>query len=310
MQVFGSGPTVPAARFDARDPRAGIIEYPGMNTSASFEGTPISRVREYWNARPCNIRHSPKPVGSREYFDEVEARKYFVESHIPRWADFARWQGKKVLEIGCGIGTDTISFARAGAQVTAVDLTEKSLEVARQRAKVFGLEDRVRFLQADAEKLSQSVPVEHYDLVYSFGVIHHTPQPEKVIEEIRKYVGPDSTVKIMVYYRWSWKVLWILFVYGKGRFWKLDRLIADYSEAQTGCPVTYSYSRSQGRRLLEDHGFRVTDVMVDHIFPYSIPEYVKYRYRVVWYFRWMPKAIFHALERAFGWHLCLTAKRR
>src|SRR5690349_19445191 len=247
----------------------------GMDNTA-FQDTSISRVNEYWNARPCNIRHSPKPVGTREYFDEVEARKYFVEFHIPKFADFPQWRGKKVLEIGCGIGTDTINFARAGAQVTAVDLTEKSLEVARQRAKVFGVEDRVQFYQADAEKLSDSVPVRKYDLVYSFGVIHHTPHPENVLEQIRKYTQPGSTVKIMVYYRWSWKVLWILFAYGKGQFWKLDRLIADYSEAQTGCPVTYSYSRKSGRRLLEGQGFRVTDVSVDHIFPYSIPEYVKY----------------------------------
>jgi len=152
------------------------------------------------------------------------------------------------------------------------------------------------------------VPVEPYDLVYSFGVIHHTPHPDRVLEEIRKYVTPESTVKIMVYNRWSWKVLWILFIYGKGQFWKLNRLIAEYSEAQTGCPVTYSYSRAGGRRWLEKHGFRVTDVMVDHIFPYSIPEYVEYRYRKIWYFRWVPKWLFRALERAFGWHLCLTAK--
>jgi SAM-dependent methyltransferase len=274
----------------------------------SFENTSIAQVGDYWNARPCNIRHSPKPLGTRGYFDEVEARKYFVESHIPRFAGFELWKGKKVLEIGCGIGTDTISFARHGAQVTAVDLTPKSLDVARQRAQVFGLEDRIRFFQADAERLSDYVPVEQYDLIYSFGVIHHTPHPERVIEQLRKYVGPGSTVKIMVYNRWSWKVLWVLFVYGKGQFWKLDRLIAEYSEAQTGCPVTYSYSRRDGRRLLENHGFRVTDVMVDHIFPYSIPEYVQYRYRMVWYFRWMPHALFRALERAFGWHLCLTAQ--
>src|ERR1051326_7471538 len=136
---------------------------------AGFEETPITKVSEYWNARPCNIRHSQKPVGTREYFDEVEARKYMVEPHIPGFAQFERWRGKKVLEIGCGIGTDTISFARAGAQITSVDLTEKSLEVARQRAKVFGYEDRVRFFQANAEKLSDYVPVEQYDLVYSFG---------------------------------------------------------------------------------------------------------------------------------------------
>ncbi|HMD71874.1 MAG TPA: class I SAM-dependent methyltransferase [Bryobacteraceae bacterium] len=279
-----------------------------MSTPASFEDTPIAKVSEYWNARPCNVRHSPKPAGTREYFDEVEARKYFVEPHILRFAEFERWKGRKVLEIGCGIGTDTISFARAGAQVTAVDLTEKSLEMTRQRAKVFGFEDRIRCVQADAEKLSEAIPVERYDLVYSFGVIHHTPHPGRVLDEIRKFTGPGSTVKIMVYNRWSWKVLWILLVYGKGQFWKLPRLIAEYSEAQTGCPVTYSFSRREGRKWLADHGFRATSVMVDHIFPYRIPEYVQYRYKMMWYFRLMPTALFRGLERAFGWHLCLTAK--
>src|SRR3954447_24379727 len=151
-----------------------------MNDSVSFPETPLGKVREYWNSRPCNIRHSPKPVGTREYFDEVEARKYMVEFHIPGFADFASWKGKKVLEIGCGIGTDTMNFARAGAQVTAVDLTERSLEVARQRAKVFQLEDRITFIQANAEDLSSYVPVQEYDLIYSFGVIHHTPHPELV----------------------------------------------------------------------------------------------------------------------------------
>ena len=275
-----------------------------------FEHTPLARVSAYWNARPCNIRHSPKPVGTKEYFDEVEARKYCVESHIPRFAEFERWSGKKVLEIGCGIGTDTINFARHGAQVTAVDLTEKSLEVARQRARVFGIEDRIRFIQANAEELSASVPVESYDLVYSFGVIHHTPHPERVIEQIRKYVKADSSIRIMVYNRWSWKVLWIALIYGKGQVWKLDRLIAEYSEAQTGCPVTYSYSRASGSRLLEDHGFRVTRSFVDHIFPYSIPEYVQYRYKKVWYFRWLPSGVFRCLERLLGWHLCLIAEPR
>ena len=274
----------------------------------SFQDIPITRVSDYWNSRPCNIRHSSQPVGTQEYFDEVEARKYFVEPHIPGFANFSLWKGKKVLEIGCGIGTDTINFARHGAQVTAVDLTENSLQVARQRAKVFGLDDQIRFIQANAEHLSDSVPVERFDLIYSFGVIHHTPHPERVLEELRKYVGPESTVKIMVYYRWSWKVLWILMTYGKCQFWKLNRLIADYSEAETGCPVTYSYSRTSGRKWLEDHGFQVTDTTVDHIFPYSIPEYVEYRYKVVWYFRWMPKPLFHAVERLFVWHLCLTAK--
>jgi SAM-dependent methyltransferase len=278
-----------------------------VSESSLFESVPLSAVRNYWNHRPCNIRHSTQPLGTEEYFNEVEWRKYKVEPHIPRFADFESWRGKKVLEIGCGIGTDTMNFARHGAQVTAVDLSESSLALARKRAEVFGLGSRIRFIQADAERLSEHVPVEPYDLVYSFGVIHHTPRPQRVTEEIRKYLAPGATVKIMVYHRWSWKVWWILMGYGKGKFWRLNRLIAENSEAQTGCPVTYVYSKEQGRQWLESHGLRVTHTRVDHIFPYRIPDYLEYRYIKVWYFRWMPSRLFRALERVAGWHLCLTA---
>lgn len=277
---------------------------------SSFAEVPINKVQDYWNRRPCNIRHSPTEVGTRQYFDEVEARKYFVEPHIPRFAEFERWRGRKVLEIGCGIGTDTMSFARAGALVTAVDLSAKSLELARQRAEVYGLSDRIKFYEANAERLSQVIPPEPYDLIYSFGVIHHTPHPERVIEEIRQhYVRPGTTLKLMVYYRYSWKVLRILATYGKGAFWRLDELIARHSEAQTGCPITYSYSKRDARRLVGS-GFEVTEVEVDHIFPYRIPDYVQYRYVKEWYFRHLPQPVFRWLERRGGWHLCLTAQAR
>jgi len=274
----------------------------------NFADAPIDRVRAYWDARPCNIRHSPSPIGTRQYFDEVEARKYFVEPHIPRFAQFERWQGKKVLEIGCGIGTDTINFARHGAFVTAVELSEKSLEIARQRAEVFGLQDCIRFYPGNAEDLTKFVPVEPYDLIYSFGVIHHTPHPERIIEQMRYYVQPGSTIKIMVYHRYAWKVLWILLAYGKGHFWRLAELVARYSEAETGCPITYTFTRQGVRKMLQHYGFRVTEMWVDHIFPYRIPDYVQYRYVKVWYFRWMPKPLFRWLERHFGWHLCVTAQ--
>jgi 2-polyprenyl-3-methyl-5-hydroxy-6-metoxy-1,4-benzoquinol methylase len=276
--------------------------------TVGFEGVEIGRVQEYWDRRPCNIRHSTQPVGSREYFDEVEARKYLVEPHIPGFAEFARWRGKRVLEIGCGIGTDTVNFARNGAIVTSVDLSEKSLELAQQRIRTYGLEDRVKFYRGNAEELSGLVPVEEYDLIYSFGVIHHTPHPERVLEELRKYARPGTVVKIMVYHRRSWKVLGILLGEGRGRFWKLDELVPKNSEAQTGCPITYTYSRDEGRELLEQHGFRARKIEVEHIFPYRIADYVKYRYVREWYFRWMPEAAFRGLEKRLGWHLCLTAE--
>ena len=277
-----------------------------MKLSSFFEATPVQNVQSYWNSRPCNIRHSQKPIGSKEYFDEVEARKHFVEPHIPGFAEFERWKGKKVMEIGCGIGTAMINFARHGAQVTAVDLSDKSLELAKQRAEVYGLSDRVSFYQANAEDLDQYVPVDTYDLVYSFGVIHHTPHPENVINQIRQYLKPGSTVKIMVYYRYSWKVLWILLNYGKGQFWRVNELVARYSEAQEGCPVTYIYSKQEAKELLK--GFEIVDMQVDHIFPYYIPDYKEYKYTKVWYFRWIPQPLFRLLEKTFGWHLCITAK--
>lgn len=273
-----------------------------------FADVPISTVAEYWNRRPCNIRHSARELGSRAYFDEVEQRKYFVEPHIPRFAEFPRWQGQRVLEIGCGIGTDTINFARHGARVTAVDLSEQSLALARRRAAVFDLGDRVRFFQANAEELTRVVPVEPYDLVYSFGVLHHTPHPERALAEIGHYLHADSTVKLMLYHRYAWKVLWLLGTVGRGSFWKVKELTARYSEAQTGCPVTYTYSPRAAQALLQRHGLEIVDRWVDHIFPYRIDDYKAYRYVKPWYFRGMPQTLFRWLERHFGWHLCLTAR--
>jgi 2-polyprenyl-3-methyl-5-hydroxy-6-metoxy-1,4-benzoquinol methylase len=274
----------------------------------TFEQVPIEQVQSYWDRRPCNIRHSTKALGSREYFDEVERRKYFVEPHIPRFAEFPRWQRKRVLEIGCGIGTDTMNFARNGALVTAVDLSEMSLELARKRAEVFGLADRIQFYHGSGETLVRVLPPETYDLVYSFGVIHHTPHPDHVLEQIRSYVRPGSIVKIMVYNRYSWKVFWILMTYGKGRFWRLAEVVARHSEAETGCPVTYTYTKRELRGLLIRHGFRVKEMQAEHIFPYRISDYVQYRYVKEWYFRWLPGPLFHVMERRLGWHLCVTAE--
>ncbi len=273
-----------------------------------FSSTPVTAVRDYWNARPCNIRHSPKPPGTREYFDEVEQRKYFVEPHIPRFAEFPRWKNKKVLEIGCGIGTDTMNFARNGASVVAVDYSDQSIAIARQRARVFGLEGSIQFHHGNAEELQDFLPVEQFDLIYSFGVIHHTPHPDRVLEQVKAYGRPGTVVKIMVYHRHSWKVLVILLGHGRGRFWTASELIARHSEAQTGCPVTFTFSRRQARRMMEQRGFILRDLWVDHIFSYRVPDYSQHRYVKAWPFRALPSSAFHALERSFGWHLCIDAE--
>jgi len=157
--------------------------------------------------------------------------------------------------------------------------------------------------------LSEFVPPAQYDLVYSFGVIHHTPHPERVLEQIRThFMGPRSTVKLMVYNRWSWKVLAILFREAHGAFWRLDEAVARNSEAQTGCPVTYTYTPRSATELLAKTGFQVEEVFVDHIFPYVVREYVQYRYTKALPFRWLPEPVMRGLERRLGWHLCVTAR--
>jgi ubiquinone/menaquinone biosynthesis C-methylase UbiE len=254
----------------------------------------IDTVKAYWDSRPCNIRHSKKPIGSKEYFDEVETRKYYVEPHIPGFAQFARWKGKRVLEVGCGIGTDTISFARAGAQVTAVDLSTESLAVAKQRAEVFGFKDQVKFYQADAERLSETVPAEPYDLVYSFGVIHHTPQPARAAAQMRQFMGPDSELRLMVYAKNSWKHIMI-----EAGF--------DQPEAQSGCPVAFTYTHDDVRQGLMQ-GYEVVSIEQDHIFPFVIEKYVKYEYEIVPWFAAMPRGMFRALEKSLGWHKLVVAR--
>ena len=275
----------------------------------AFDTVPIENVQAYWDARPCNIRHSTRPVGSREYFDEVEQRKYRVEPHIPGFAEFPRWAGKKVLEIGCGIGTDTINFARAGAHVVAVDLSSESIAVAKQRAKVMGVLDRIEFVHSNAEHLDEVLAGCQFDLVYSFGVIHHSPFPEQILAAAHRLLVPGGQLRVMVYHRMSWKVLWI--VTTQVRFgWKdANAAIATHSEAQTGCPVTYSYSRDSLTAVLKHNGFRPSRVWADHIFPYRIKDYVQYRYVTNWYWRILPNSVFRAFERQAGWHLMAVATK-
>ena len=276
-----------------------------MDANQTFTDVPIQRVRDYWNARPCNVRHSQKPVGTREYFDEVERRKYFVESHIPPFAEFDRWRGRRVLEIGCGLGTDTISFARAGAHVTAIELSEESAALARTRAEVYGLADRVRIHVGDAEELPKVVPPEPFDLIYSFGVIHHSPRPRRIIEHLTRYATPASELRLMVYARVSYKLFWIMREEGIWDLGRIDELIARNSEAQTGCPVTYTYTDETVRQLLA--GFDVREVRKAHIFTWDVEAYRRYEYKKAAEWMDVSDPELASLEKELGWHLLVRA---
>ena len=250
----------------------------------------INEVRKYWDDRPCNVRHSKKEIGTTEYFDEVERKRYTAEPHIPSFAGFSDTNSKKVLEVGCGMATEGINYARAGATYTGTDLSVESLDLAKKRFEVYNKEGN--FYLGNSEELSSFVPVETYDLIYSFGVIHHSPYPERIISEIKKYMNKDSVLKIMLYAKDSWKNYMI-------------EAGHDQPEAQYGCPIANTYTNDEVRELLD--GF---DVSIDqyHIFPYQIEPYKRGEFVKQPWFEAMPDEIFEVLKKNLGWHLLITAK--
>lgn len=156
-------------------------------------------VRNYWNTHPCGTQFTDSNWGSEEFFDEVEKFRYATQPFMDEVVGFDKFAGKKVLEIGCGLGTDLIQFARHGANVAAIDLTPNSIDLVRKRFEMENL--RVDARVGDAENL----PFEDngFDLVYSFGVLHHTPNTQKAVDEVYRVLRPDGKIIIMLYNRTS-----------------------------------------------------------------------------------------------------------
>lgn len=273
-----------------------------------FKHVSTDEVREYWDGRPCNSgwKFDGIEYGSKAHWEEVTRRKYKVEYHIPVWAEFSKWKGKKVLEVGGGICTTATSFAKAGAYITVADLSPKSMELCKQRFKTMGLEHMATFHVVNAEKLSEVVPVESYDLIWSFGVIHHSPQPRAIIDQMKKYMGPHTVLKLMVYSKISMKLFWVMNYTRSWDFAHMDELVAHYSEAREGSPVTYTYSNHKARSLL--HDFELTYLGKTHIFPYDISHYRRNQYVVESFFSGLSSSRWAELEDELGWHLLAEAK--
>ncbi|HEV2904249.1 MAG TPA: class I SAM-dependent methyltransferase, partial [Pyrinomonadaceae bacterium] len=151
-------------------------------------------------AHPCGTKFSDAEIGTPEFFERVEAHRYEKEWHIPAAADFANTHGLRVLEIGCGMGTDGAQFAKAGADYTGIDLTDAAVVLARKRFQVSGLKGEFRV--ADAERLD--FPDGSFDLVYSHGVLHHTPDIEAAVREIHRVLKPGGRAMVMLYHRGSY----------------------------------------------------------------------------------------------------------
>ena len=160
----------------------------------------ITDVRGFWDANPCQSDLSSEQ-DRRRYFEDITRKRYQRrEWHVPIVARFPAFRGRDVLEIGCSIATDGLEFARNGARYVGVDLTPTSIELAKERFSLFGIPGR--FEVADAEK-QLPFPDDSFDHVYSFGVIHHSPVPEKIVREIYRVLRPGGTLTVMLYNRSS-----------------------------------------------------------------------------------------------------------
>jgi ubiquinone/menaquinone biosynthesis C-methylase UbiE len=167
---------------------------------AENNSTLKERVRAFWQENPCGTKFADAPPGSRRFYELVEEHRYKKEWHIPAAAGFAQTKDLAVLEVGCGLGTDGAQFAKAGAQYTGIDLTDAAVELAKRRFELFNLPGTFRV--ADAERLDFAD--NSFDLVYSHGVLHHTPNTAAAVREIHRVLRPGGKAVVMLYHRDSY----------------------------------------------------------------------------------------------------------
>lgn len=253
----------------------------------------LDKIKQYWNTQPCNVKHSLSPVGTEQYFEEVNERRYYVEPHLRDFASFHLWRGRRVLEIGCGIGSDAEQFARHGAEYVGIDLSHDSIELCRQRFTVFGLEGS--FYEMDGADWNGLATLGKFDMVYSCGVLHHYPEVGVVIDNVHKVLNPGGEFRFLVYAKNSWKYAMIQ----KG---------LDQFEAQANCPYARAYSREEIYTMLANQ-FEVLRIRQDHCFMYNVPKYRQGVYELEPWFEAMSVEMRAAVKEYLGWHLLVKAQK-
>jgi SAM-dependent methyltransferase len=204
-----------------------------------------TQVQSYWDAKPCGDGLTEAERGTSRYFEDVEAAKDRLEPYVHHFAEFARWRDRDVLEIGCGVGTDTVRFARAGARVTAVDLTDTAVALTRRHLETEGLDGVVR--QADAEDLPFADS--SFDLVYSWGVLHHTPDTKRAVREVARVLRPNGEARVMLYNRRSFFAFGVWILRGAVSRRSLAAVLATVES-----PGTKGYTRNELRELFAPFG--------------------------------------------------------
>lgn len=248
------------------------------------------QVRAYWEGTPCGT--IPEIVGeadplSRDWFERVEAHRYAVEPFIHSIAQFTRYRGKRVLEVGVGAGTDHLQWARAGAECHGVDLTEAAIRITRARLAEYGLASQLQRL--NAEQLPY--PDASFDLVYSWGVIHHAESPERVIAEIRRVLKPGGQFIGMLYSRRSLVGLrlWLKNALLAGRPW---RSLADVIWHHMESTGTRAYTEAELRAMFGSYSSAHTIALLT---PYDTAR--------------LPLWLARLLPNSLGWFIAVRATR-
>jgi SAM-dependent methyltransferase len=201
------------------------------------------QVHDFWNKASCGetlylLNHD------QEGYQAQAAERYRLEPMILPFAEFPSAKHKKVLEIGVGLGAEHQKFAEAQAFLYGIDLTERAVDHTRRRLNLFGLSSTLTV--GDAEHLE--FPDETFDIVFSWGVLHHSPNPSKAIAEVYRVLRRGGVAKIMIYHKWSMVVGMLWFRYGllAGQPWRsLGNVCGQHLES----PGTQAFSRAEAKAL-------------------------------------------------------------
>jgi len=254
-------------------------------------------VRDFWNAEPCGTRY----LGSHQDFEAQARARYTLEPFIPEFAQFAGSRGLRVLEVGVGMGADYLEWLKAGAIASGVDLSQASLNIARYRAEAYGFTPDLQL--ADAEQLPFAD--ETFDVVYSYGVMHHSPNTAQCIKEALRVLKPGGQARIMVYHHPSMTGLLLWLRYGVGRK-SLRRAVYDHLES----PGTKSYTPAEACVLMDGFENIQTKVVFspgDLLLNAPSLRFQSIMYRAVW--KLYPRKLVQVIGKSWGLFLLITAQK-
>ncbi|MDP3716786.1 MAG: class I SAM-dependent methyltransferase [Acidobacteriota bacterium] len=161
----------------------------------------INEIQRYWNHRIHDLEMTDAPVGTKAFFDDLDDYRYDKLRYLPQLVDFPSYKGQRLLEVGCGIGTDLVRFAVGGARVTGVDLAQTAIDLARNNFALHGLEaEELRVANGEA----LPYPDQSFDVAYGHGVVQYTADAAQLIRECHRVLKPGGTGIFMVYNRVSW----------------------------------------------------------------------------------------------------------